>query len=437
MGSSHSIPPSHGSFEFSLGPDYTPDIGFSSQRFTLLRTEFVACYLPAREELVIYLASATSIPERETKRYAIEIQCGEDTFPSTFQFSRTQHFCSFSAIAVPCTITVTSLSESLVSEEVHYAGITNMGLTCYAASSLQFLLTSVPFLNLLFEHKANAKSVGAELQSLFACLLDGQSHAHVKELLKSFGFAAHDFATSEQDSHEFLLTSFDKIDKEFGRDFEKARNEIFGVIGVRSINCQVANLNQSTEELSNEIQLPLDDFSSVHESLQHITASEELTGSNQWDTGTDQGKQDAVRGFRYNKLPPFLILNLGRYRFSPKSGRCEEVRSFFDCPEDLDLSEFCTDDFHDSAQYRMVALVAHRGNPQSGHYIACTQPKLDGRWFQFDDRVVSPATFTQIRDTFGGKSNIVSHVLSYFARGSFVAYLVGYIRVDCIEEFRK
>jgi hypothetical protein len=189
MGSHHSIPPSHGSFEFALGPDYTPDIGFYSQRFTILRTEFVACYLAAAEELVIYLAAAASIPERETKRYAIEIQCGQDIFPSSVQFARNQHFCSFSRIALPCTITITSPSEPLVSESVPFIVITHMGLTCYTASSLQFLLTAAPFLNLLFQHKADQKSVGSELQHLFAALLDAQSQsdAHVKNLLKSFG----------------------------------------------------------------------------------------------------------------------------------------------------------------------------------------------------------------------------------------------------------
>ena len=236
-----------------------------------------------------------------------------------------------------------------------------------------------------------------------------------------------------QDAHEFILTLFDKLDKEVGKDFENARNEIFGVHSV--IIFQTKDVKTEVDEFSNEIDLPIKKFKNMYESLNCLIEDESIS---QWDTGTEHGKQDAIRKLRYKKLPPFLIFNLKRYDFDEDKQNYRELRSRFECPEMINMKPYCTDDINCETNYRLVAIIAHRGNPQTGHYIAFTQPNIDdNKWFQFNDSYVHPSSFSDVSKIFGGTDNSITRIWSFLSGGSFIAYLVGYIRIDSINQFKK
>ncbi|OHT16429.1 hypothetical protein TRFO_02685 [Tritrichomonas foetus] len=433
--------------------------GLSIKPFKIGAHPFVACVNIPDSTLTVFLCSSQILSDREKRRYIFELRTENIEFSSTVQFSKRQPFVTFPNITIPFFVRISNIpvtsgahyggglgglgggnarqENTYTNPYVPYVGIDNLGVTCYIASSLQFLFTVTPFLSLIFSKtELKENSVSLELQKIFCDYLNASSTIHIRQFVSSFGTSSYEMSFREQDSHEFILQLFDKLDKENGKDFENLRNEIFGVHSLRITECEEVNVKQQNQEFSNDIELPVQGFNSIYESLQYLTEEESFVGENQWDTGTEHGKKDAIRYLRYNKLPPFLIFNLYRYRYNERSQSSEEVRTKYDCPETLDMRPYCTDDIETETQYKMVAIVAHRGNPQSGHYIAFTQPQIDGRWFEFNDSNVSLSSFNEVKDTFGGRDNTFMRLWSYIV-GNFIAYIVGYVRIDCIESFKQ
>jgi ubiquitin C-terminal hydrolase len=353
---------------------------------------------------------------------------------SHVRFTSKQRFCCFSPILLPCKIHIQNLNLPIRSPLVPYVGIDNLATTCYAASALQFILTASPFVELIFKTHCDKDTVCFHLQKVFSDLLFSDFRVQIRQFVLSFGSKSQELVTEEQDSHEFLLSLFDRLDHEIGKEFEAHRNEFFSVLSERIVECKEADITKKTEETSNEIQLPVEGVSSIDQALSIITEREILDGANKWDTETDRGKLPAERYLRYKSLPPFLMFNLGRYTF--KNDRADEVRSFLDCPEDLDMKKYMIEDIDQCTKYKIAAVVAHRGNVGSGHYVTFCKRGNNDRWFQFNDSVVQPSSFSEVHATFGFKETLFTKLIGLITSGRFVAYLVGYIREDCIESFR-
>ena len=403
-------------------------VDFANEVFTL-------CHDTNDQCLQIYPASAPAIPEREAKRYMIEIDSARGHFNSVVKFSRVQRFCCFPFVSLPCQVTIQSLNVSGLSADLPYSGIHRIGVTCYMASSLQFLFSALPFVNLLLNFECEDGTIARELQKVFLTLLEHEKHCTLKDFVFAFGNdTAMRLMREEQDAHEFILTVFDKLDKQLGKDFEIARNDIFGVTGVRVIECVNHALKQETDEFLNEIQLPVKGMRNLYESLDLITSKEEM--DEKWDTGSEHGKQEAVRYFKYRKLPPFLMFDLCRYCFIPEKQCSEEVRDFFDCPDEIDMRKYCVDGYDGETEYVLVSVIAHRGNPRSGHYIAFVQPKLDKTWVMFNDNEVSKSSLNGVRGTFGKSEGTIGKALRLITGGNFLAYLLGYARKDYLEVFK-
>ncbi|KAK8838804.1 hypothetical protein M9Y10_032843 [Tritrichomonas musculus] len=420
--------------EFVFSADSSPTLatGISIQTIRTGSDSLVLAFDHKTSSLSIFLSRSNSLNKNESKHFMVEIRTEKIAFNTSVQFTNTRPFCHFTGITVPFAFTAQS-TEDYRNPLIPYVGISNLGTTCYIASSLQFLTLVAPFASLIFQQKQPPEGICKELQSVFRDILSAFSTVQIRNFISSFGTNSYYMAVQDQDAHEFILTLFDKLDKELGKDFEKARNEIFGVHSV--IIFQSADVKTEVDEFSNEIDLPIKKFKNINESLDYLIEEEPV---NQWDTGTDHGKQDAVRQLRYKNLPPFLIFNLKRYDFDEEKQNYRELRSRFECPETLDMKKYCVDDIDCETTYRMVAVIAHRGNPQSGHYIAFTQPKFnDGRWFQFNDSYVHPSSFNNVTKLFGGIDNTFTRMWSFISGGSFIAYLIGYIRIDCIDQFKN
>ena len=421
-------------FEFTEADSDTGKCGTVMKQVTVGNKPFTLCHDVNEQCLQIYYGAAGDIPERESRRYAIEIDSQIGRFNSIVRFTRVQRFCSFPLVVLPCKVALRSLNAGVGDPDVPYTGIENMGVTCYIASSLQFLFSVVPFVNLVFASECDENSTGRELQKIFTKLLAGDQQCHLREFVGAFGNSQMALTTREQDAHEFILNLFDRLDHELGKDFEDLRNKIFGVTGVRVIECVNVDVKKETEEFLNEIQLPVQGMSGLYESLDSITAKEEI--DEKWDTETKHGKQEAVRYLKYKKLPPFLIMDLGRYCYLPEKQRCDEVRDLFDCPDEIDMKKYCVDDYEGETKYVLASVIAHRGNPTTGHYIAFTQPRMDGKWFQFNDSSVSISSLNEVHRTYGKMENVFSKAIRFITGGRFLAYIVGYVRRDSINIFQ-
>jgi hypothetical protein len=90
------------------------------------------------------------------------------------------------------------------------------------------------------------------------------------------------------------------------------------------------------------------------------------------------------------------------------------------------MRPFCIEGFAGETRYEMAVVVAHRGCLATGHYVAYV--KVGQMWFLFNDSAVTPAKDAAVRAAFSAGSWIESD--------PFLAYLVGYVRVDCAEEMQ-
>uniref|UniRef100_A0A183AQB1 USP domain-containing protein n=1 Tax=Echinostoma caproni TaxID=27848 RepID=A0A183AQB1_9TREM len=72
--------------------------------------------------------------------------------------------------------------------------------------------------------------------------------------------------------------------------------------------------------------------------------------------------------------------------------------------------------------YTLFSIVVHSGSISGGHYYAYIKSFTDNQWYQFNDRHVTKASYTDLLNTFGAKQT------SYASRAS--AYYLMYRRID-------
>ena len=78
------------------------------------------------------------------------------------------------------------------------------------------------------------------------------------------------------------------------------------------------------------------------------------------------------------------------------------------------------------AKYILHAVLVHSGDNYGGHYVAYINPKGDGKWFKFDDDVVSICSKKEaIYSNYGG-----SNEDNGFIKSCTNAYMLVYIRKD-------
>uniref|UniRef100_A0A3B4FC79 Ubiquitin carboxyl-terminal hydrolase n=1 Tax=Pundamilia nyererei TaxID=303518 RepID=A0A3B4FC79_9CICH len=65
-------------------------------------------------------------------------------------------------------------------------------------------------------------------------------------------------------------------------------------------------------------------------------------------------------------------------------------------PRDLDMSEFLINPNAGPCRYDLIAVSNHYGGMGGGHYTGYAKNKDDGKWYNFDDSSVSPASEDQI-----------------------------------------
>jgi len=74
------------------------------------------------------------------------------------------------------------------------------------------------------------------------------------------------------------------------------------------INCVNVDYKSERKEKFNFIQLQVKDMKDIYQSLDLFTTEVRLEAENQYDAGDIHGKQDAIKGIKFDSLPPVLFL---------------------------------------------------------------------------------------------------------------------------------
>ena len=91
------------------------------------------------------------------------------------------------------------------------------------------------------------------------------------------------------------------------------------------------------------------------------------------------------------RLPPFLILTIGRFSFDYATGR--KMNNFVDYPAGLSLEEFVPSEapLQDISTYELYGVIEHEGTLNRGHYTAMVKTSASG-WANANDARVSLVT---------------------------------------------
>jgi ubiquitin carboxyl-terminal hydrolase 8 len=153
-------------------------------------------------------------------------------------------------------------------------------------------------------------------------------------------------------------------------------------------NC--GHKHENLERFSN-LSLPVpqnnSDPASLVDLLRLILKRDKLDQDNLWTCPECQNKVKASRETAIQKAPPILVIHLKR--FQANRGIPKKVCTRIDFPAAFDMGGLS---MRTSGHYKLLGVVMHAGAISSGHYTAAAIDPMSGKWFQFNDTNVSPAS---------------------------------------------
>uniref|UniRef100_A0A3B3ZK35 Ubiquitin carboxyl-terminal hydrolase n=1 Tax=Periophthalmus magnuspinnatus TaxID=409849 RepID=A0A3B3ZK35_9GOBI len=136
-------------------------------------------------------------------------------------------------------------------------------------------------------------------------------------------------------------------------------------------------------------------FFKLKDCIELFTTKEKLGADDPWYCPNCKQHQQATKKLDLWSLPPVLVVHLKRFSYSRYMR--DKLDSLVDFPlRDLDMSEFLINPNAGPCVYDLIAVSNHYGGMGGGHYTAYAMNKDDGKWYNFDDSSVSPASEDQI-----------------------------------------
>lgn len=322
-------------------------------------------------------------------------------------------------------------------EPGNLVGLLNQGTTCYLNSLLQVLFMTSEFRKQLYrlssnEIGENKETIGNEdlpkllngnkvrripirLRELFAQLQGTNKYAISTSLLtESFGWKNNNIGVQHDimELNHVLIDAIHRsiIDIPNGDQFIPS---LFNGIIVNRLVCWGCGRERDREEIFQDINLQVEGYFSILESLESYVSPVELSGENSYECEfctieNNKGKQEARMAMSFRKLPPIFTIALSRFGFNWDTMQRFKINSECKFPLILDLSPYCEenvsrtlrkdssdcisnlqketnsiktniecdsllDSFIDENSdflYDLSAVVVHTGSAHGGHYYA-------------------------------------------------------------------
>ncbi|XP_017057189.1 ubiquitin carboxyl-terminal hydrolase 8 isoform X1 [Drosophila ficusphila] len=306
-------------------------------------------------------------------------------------------------------------------------GLKNLGNTCYMNSILQ-CLSNTPQLteycisnkyknNISRNNKTNGQVI-EEVAALIKELWNGQYKCVAsRDLRYVVGQYQKIFrGVDQQDSHEFLTILMDWLHSDLQTlhvarqremisasekawlEFTKAKESMilhlfYGQMK-STVKCVACNKESATYESFSNLSLELPPNSNVcqlNQCMDMYFSGERIHG---WNCPSCKAKRDAIKKLDISKLPPVLVVHLKRFYADPSnSGSYMKKQNYLRFPlENLDMNPYIARSESRTVTpktYQLYAVSNHYGTMEGGHYTAFCKSANYGKWFKFDDQIVS------------------------------------------------
>ncbi|EMD38059.1 hypothetical protein CERSUDRAFT_113204 [Gelatoporia subvermispora B] len=297
------------------------------------------------------------------------------------------------------------------------AGLKNLGATCYANAFLQVWYQDLPFRDGVYkcqpsqdkEHSFEDSPI-FQLQVTFAAMQDGaQSAFNPIKLVESL----HLSTSEQQDAQEFSKLFMAHLDSEFQKQSDPTLKSLiadqFQGKQVYGTVCEKCHRRSERESDFLEIEVNIQNNSTLEERIAAMLQPEILTGDNKYHCAQCDSLQDAKRYTELRELPPVLHFSLLRFVYDLTSMERKKSKHAISFPMSIDMDRFLgspdTRKSHkrkasrsNGNRYELRGVLLHKGpSAYHGHYEAQIFDVQNQAWYQFNDEQV-----TQIK-SLGGK----------------------------------